>query len=394
MSCIREWCTPRNKHDVQQFLGLVQYLAHFMPDISAYTGPLAAIQKNGHPFLWKPMHQVCMDNIKQLACKTPILRPIDPKLDEPIWVICDASTSGVGAVYGQGPTWQTCRPTGFMSRKFSTAQHNYHIFEMETLAILKALLKWEDKLIRNHLHVVTNHWALEFFKTQRRLSHCQMRWMEYFSWFDYNIQYIKGTSNKVADSLSQYYQSDMDDDIHPTYNYITADVQLDPEGEDLPWNQVIELCTITTRNRILHDSTEERDIQAQELAMNHHSEDDSLDNNDNDDLTLFESLAPGPELCEHIEKVSNFLDKVKKGYKEDDMFSKIIKEPGNYSAFQYREGFLYTNNRGGQEVLCISRVMTKDYSLTAIVIEQAHTILGHFGAQKTADYIRRWYWLP
>jgi len=92
------------------------------------------------------MHQVCMDNIKQLACKTPILHPIDPKLDEPIWVICDALTSGVGAVYRQGPTSQTCHPMGFMSRKFSTAQHNYCIFEMETLAILKALLKWEDKL--------------------------------------------------------------------------------------------------------------------------------------------------------------------------------------------------------------------------------------------------------
>jgi len=121
-----------------------------------------------------------------------------------------------------------------MSRKFPTAQHNYCIFGVETLAILKALLKWEDKLIGNHLQVVTDHRALEFFKTQRRLSHHQMRWIEYFSRFDYNIQYVKGTSNKVADSLSQYYQSDTDDDIHPTYNYVIADVQLDPEGEDLP----------------------------------------------------------------------------------------------------------------------------------------------------------------
>jgi len=74
------------------------------------------------------------------------------------------------------------------------------------------------------------------------------------------------------------------------------------------------------------------------------------------------------------------------------MFSKIIKESGNYSTFQYREGFLYTNNQGGQEVLCIPRVMTKDYSLTSIVIEQAHIILAHFGAQNTVDYVRRWYW--
>jgi hypothetical protein len=149
MARVREWRTPRNKHNVQRFLGLVQYLAHFMPDVSAYTGPLQAIQKNGHPFQWRPIHQACMDNIKILACKTPILRPIDPTKDEPIWVICDASASGVGAVYGQGQSWQTCRPAGFMSKKFTSAQHNYRVFEMETIAILEALLKWEDKLIGN-----------------------------------------------------------------------------------------------------------------------------------------------------------------------------------------------------------------------------------------------------
>ena len=51
MSHIHGWCTPRNKHNVQRFLRLMQYLAHFMPDVSAYTVPLAAIQKNSHPFL-------------------------------------------------------------------------------------------------------------------------------------------------------------------------------------------------------------------------------------------------------------------------------------------------------------------------------------------------------
>ena len=163
---IRKWQTPRNKHDVQQFLGLVQYLAHFMPDVSAYTDPLAAIQNNRHPFHWGPMHQMCMDNIKLLACKTPILWPIDTTVNEPIWGICDAFASGIGAVYGQGATWQTCRPARFMSKKFTAAQHNYHVFEMETIAILEALLKWEDKLIGNKIHIVTDHRALEFFKTQ------------------------------------------------------------------------------------------------------------------------------------------------------------------------------------------------------------------------------------
>src|ERR1700720_2055130 len=128
-----------------------------MPDVSAYTSQLAAIQKNGHPFLYKPLHQVGMDNIKVLACKTPILRPVDPSLDEPIWVICDASASGMGAIYGQGQTWQACRPTGFMSKKFMGAQMSYRVFEMEMIAILEALLNWEDELIGNQLNIITDH---------------------------------------------------------------------------------------------------------------------------------------------------------------------------------------------------------------------------------------------
>jgi len=55
----------------------------FMPDVSAYYWPLSCYTKrNGHLFLWRPMHQVCMDNIKQLACKDSLSYEIDPKLDK------------------------------------------------------------------------------------------------------------------------------------------------------------------------------------------------------------------------------------------------------------------------------------------------------------------------
>jgi len=57
-----------------------------------------------------------------------------------------------------------------MSRKFTDAQRHYHVFEQETIMILEALLKWEDKIIGYCIHVVTNHQVLEFFKTQDQLS--------------------------------------------------------------------------------------------------------------------------------------------------------------------------------------------------------------------------------
>jgi hypothetical protein len=170
MAQIRDWHTPRSLKDIQCFLGLVQYLAHFMPDITAYMGLISAICRNGQPFYWKPLHEACFNHIKAIACKSPVLKPIDPTADDPIWVICNASMSDIGMMYGQGVTWQTCHPASFMSKKFTAAQMNYHVFEIETIAILEALLKWEDKLLRRRVLVVTDHKALEFFKTQWHLN--------------------------------------------------------------------------------------------------------------------------------------------------------------------------------------------------------------------------------
>ena len=52
MERILEWRTPRSQHEVQRLVGLVQYIAHFMPDVSAYTSPLEGICRNGQPFYW------------------------------------------------------------------------------------------------------------------------------------------------------------------------------------------------------------------------------------------------------------------------------------------------------------------------------------------------------
>jgi Reverse transcriptase (RNA-dependent DNA polymerase) len=68
MQRVREWRMPRMYNDVQRFLGLVQYLAHYMPDVSAYTTPLAGCIRNNRPFEWTPLLDKCLQSIKALAC--------------------------------------------------------------------------------------------------------------------------------------------------------------------------------------------------------------------------------------------------------------------------------------------------------------------------------------
>ena len=104
-----------------------------------------------------------------LASHTPILKPIYPDSDEPIWVITDVSMYGVGAMYGQGLDWRTCCPVGFMSKKFSAAQHSYKMYEQEALGVIEALIKWEDRLVSHKFFIATDHQAL----TQMRTTICE-----------------------------------------------------------------------------------------------------------------------------------------------------------------------------------------------------------------------------
>jgi hypothetical protein len=71
------------------------------------------------------------------------------------------------------------------------------------------------------------------------------------------------------------------------------------------------------------------------------------------DLTIFESLSAGPELRKHVKKATGFLNNIHKGYKDNPLFTKVVKEPSRYATFSVRDGLFYTNNRGGLKVLCI-----------------------------------------
>ena len=377
MAQIQNWRTPRTYHDVQRFLGLVQYIQHFMPNVSAFMAPLSAITKNGHEFTWRPIHEKCFAEIKALATKTPILKPINPDNGDPIWVICDASVSGVGAFYGQGTSWEKCRPAGFMSRKFREAQQNYRVFEMETLAILEALTKWEDKLIGRRFTVVTDHQSLEFFAKQRHLSGRQARWAEYLSRFDFEVVYVKGQHNIVADCLSRYYSSDRPDELHPEHQYVSADMRLDPEGDDLPYG-------LNPRMRALRVQEPPESIPRPESPKKIHPDPIALADN--------QTSVDKTSLPQVMTTTDGFLDSVRLGYKDDPLFAKIKENPDHFSRFRWREGLLYMDRTEGLTVLCIPRTMHKLRKLTEIVIDQAHRTIGHAGNERTNKYIHKFYW--
>ncbi|KAL1937390.1 hypothetical protein VTO73DRAFT_13796 [Trametes versicolor] len=394
MTKIRDWPPMQSKDEVLRFLGLVQYLAHFMPDLSAFTSPLEAIGKNGQPFYWRPLHQTCLDRIKDMACKAPILKPIDPDLDEPIWVVTDASVCGIGALYGQGPDWRTCRPAGFMSKKFTSAQRSYPTYEQEALAMIEALLKWEDRLIGRKFRIATDHEALLAMGQVKRdtRSGRLIRWDEFLSRYDYEIEHVPGRENKVADCLSRYFENDPPDVLRPIQDYVNADVRLDPGMEDIVdvRKAEIERTVEEVALRALREVVEDRENEAAELAPMvppAMSVDEAA-------VTVNDTLQSGPPLHQIVAGEDGFLTAVREAYAHDATFSKIMSKPEAYPSFEEKAGLLYVTTRFNQKVLCVPAAQLRKRSLRELVIDHAHRTLGHLGAQKTAEYARRWYWWP
>jgi hypothetical protein len=82
-------------------------------------------------------------------------------------------------------------------------EKHYPTHEKETLAIVHALKKWRHHLIGGPFQLYTDHKTLQFFDTQKDLSRRQARWAEYLAQFDYDLHYVRGKDNVVADGLSR-----------------------------------------------------------------------------------------------------------------------------------------------------------------------------------------------
>jgi hypothetical protein len=224
--------------------------------------------------------------------------------------------------------------------------------------------------------------------------------MEFLERFDYTIEYIQGEENKVADCLSRYYQSDLPGEKHPQDEYVNADIRLDPDGDDLPVGRMEECRAIRkshgkAQSSVLKEVKEARVAEANALRPTEGKVSQDA-KGVNGEITLKESLNGGDKgsLTRRIEGTSGLLDSIRSGYEKDKLLCKIVHKPEEFKMFELREGFLYSRNRWEEEVLCIPRTLHGKRSIPEILIDEAHSVLGHFGSRRTTDYIRRCYWWP
>ena len=67
---------------------------------------------------------------------------------------------------------------------------------------MHALAKFRQYLVGNKFVVKTDHNSLRHFLTQKDLNERKQKWVRKIQAYDFDIEYVKGNNNIVADALS------------------------------------------------------------------------------------------------------------------------------------------------------------------------------------------------
>ncbi len=204
---------PKDKQEVLRFLGMMNYLSKFIPQLSELCAPLRQLTQKENSFTWvSSVHTPCFERMKSVLMEAPVLKYFDPKEGQ-IVLQCDASQYGLGACLMQNQ-----HPVAYASRALSTTECHYAQIEKELLAIVFGMEKFQEYVYGRKIKVETDHKPLEsiarksLLNTPKRLQRMLLRLQKY----DIDVVYRKGCNMELADTLSRAFLPAKSDVRSPT----------------------------------------------------------------------------------------------------------------------------------------------------------------------------------
>lgn len=198
---------PKGKSDVSRFLGLLKYLARFIPNLSNMTAGMRNLTRMDVDFEWNGVHEKEFQNLVNILSSEPVLAIYDPKL--PVTVQTDASKDGLGCVMIQGG-----HPVAFVSRTLTTSEQKWAQIEKELLVIVFACQRFHYLLYGREFSVESDHKPLQtLFK--RDIDDVTMRLQRMFMFLlkypRVSVVYTPGKEVLIADCLSRAQLSEEDE---------------------------------------------------------------------------------------------------------------------------------------------------------------------------------------
>lgn len=198
---VKEFPIPKTPKQIKSFVAFAGYYRKFIKNFAAIAKPLTDRTKNyqtdkNKPVVWTEECQTAFDTLKNILISDPVLKY--PDYSKKFVLTTDASNQGLGAVLSQEG-----HPCSYISRTLNKAEVNYTTTEKELLAIVWAIKRFRQYLLGRKFTIKTDHQALKWLANKPDPASRLLRWRLKLEEYEFEIEYVKGKHNVVADALSR-----------------------------------------------------------------------------------------------------------------------------------------------------------------------------------------------
>ena len=196
---------PQNAKQVKQFLGLVGYYRKFVPCFSDIARPLTQLTRKNEGFNWSTECDKCFHMLKDFLQEAAILRYPDPAADYILYT--DTSKYAYAGVLTQSIDG-TDHPVAYTSRLFRGSQLNWAALTKEAYAIYMSVRKLSFYLDSAQITLRIDHLPLKKFLEKNTMNAKVNNWAVELESQNINFEFIAGTKNVLADTLSRLIEFD------------------------------------------------------------------------------------------------------------------------------------------------------------------------------------------
>jgi hypothetical protein len=204
-----------NRTEIQSFLGMVNYLARFIPDLSSRSAPLRSLLDKNIQWKWEHEQEKSWIDLKTMISSQPVLQYYD--VTKPVKISTDASQKRLGSVLLQSDSLddENWLPVAYASRAMTECEQRYAQIEKEALAIAFACERFHQYVYGLRFQVQTDHihkplipiFGKALNDCPARLQRLRLRLQRY----DFELKFNPGKLMFTADALSRNYLSETGD---------------------------------------------------------------------------------------------------------------------------------------------------------------------------------------
>ena len=198
LEVIQKLQPPKTAKGCRNFVGMVNVLSMFCPDLQKLLKPIYDLIRKGRPFNWGKEQQDSFEEIKRRLINPPILHM--PNKTGRFHLYSDTSKFATGSTLYQ---IQNGKPKliAYVSKRLPEAMKSYSITELELCSLAINIASLSHLFKRVDFDAIVDHLALtHIIKDKMELATTRIKKLfELISSYSFNLYYMKGKDMILSD---------------------------------------------------------------------------------------------------------------------------------------------------------------------------------------------------